>query len=102
MATNVATVRVHDLKTLPVHFADVLAGDKRAEIRKNDRPFALGDFLILREWIDDAHASNYSGRFILARVTHVLAGPEAPHGARGLAVGYVSLSIDVVGSGGLA
>ena len=87
---------VHDLKILPEHFADVFEGSKRAEVRKNDRGFAVGDLLTLREWIPDAHASNYTGRHCVARVTHVL------YLAAGLAGVYVVLSIDVVATDGKA
>ena len=39
----------HELKTLPEHFAEVFAGRKPFEIRFNDRAFATGDILRLRE-----------------------------------------------------
>jgi hypothetical protein len=39
----------HELKTVAPHFAHVQSGAKRAEIRKDDRGFAVGDVLVLRE-----------------------------------------------------
>lgn len=79
----------HELKTVTPHFEHVWCNMKRAEIRRDDRRFAVGDVLVLREY--DATAGIYSGREIEARVTHILAGYEA------LAPGYVMLSIDVTG-----
>ena len=83
--------RAHDLKTLPEYFQAVRDGEKRAEIRKDDRGFSVGDVLILREW--EVGSVGYSGRFVVATITHVLT-------STGLVEGYVSLSINVVGIGG--
>lgn len=42
--------RVHELKTPPPYFADIAAGVKRFDIRRNDRAFQTGDVVVLREW----------------------------------------------------
>lgn len=52
------TGRAHELKILPQFFNSVIRGDKRAELRKNDRDYQVGDVLILREWTE---AHGYSG-----------------------------------------
>lgn len=47
---------IHDLKCWPEHFAAILAGDKRCELRREDtRRFAVGDRLRLREWDPARH-----------------------------------------------
>ncbi|KYP88493.1 hypothetical protein WB91_17240 [bacteria symbiont BFo1 of Frankliniella occidentalis] len=58
---------VHNLKIGPLFFAAVFAGDKKAELRWNDRDFRCGDFLNLREW-----EGEYSGNELLVEVTHIL------------------------------
>lgn len=60
---------VHDLKIWPQFFGDVADGRKRAELRKNDRDYRVGDVLNLREY--DPVAEQYTGRGVTAVVTHV-------------------------------
>lgn len=80
-------MKTHELKTTQPHFEHARSGAKRAEIRRDDRGFAVGDVLVLREY--DPASCSYSGREVEVRVTHVLSGFE------GLAAGYVSLSIEL-------
>ena len=58
---------IHDLKIGPLFFAAVAAGEKKAELRWNDREFRCGDFLNLREW-----EGEYSGNELTVEVTHIL------------------------------
>lgn len=41
----------HELKTWPDSFEAIVRGEKRHEVRKNDRGFAVGDELVLREFV---------------------------------------------------
>jgi hypothetical protein len=43
-------MKTHELKTWPLSFEALLAGQKRHEYRPDDRGFAVGDLLHLREW----------------------------------------------------
>ena len=79
----------HELKTWPEYFEAVWDGRKAFEIRKNDRNFQVGDWLILREW---GPITDYSGREIYAEVTYVL-----PGGKFGIEPGLCVLSIIVKG-----
>jgi hypothetical protein len=79
-------MKTHELKTVQPHFAHVQSSAKRAEIRRDDRGFAVGDVLVLREY--DPATDALTGRYVEVRVTHVLRGFE------GLAEGWVSLSIE--------
>lgn len=88
---------IHELKTDAIPFEAIAVGDKRAEFRKNDRDFMVGDVLKLWEWVryPGTRAYRYSGRYIVARITHVQHG-----GKYGIRAGYAMLSIalDTVGT----
>lgn len=62
----------HELKTWPEFFDAVWRGVKTFEVRKDDRGFAVGDMLLLREY--DAEADTYSGRWLTTQVTYILGG----------------------------
>lgn len=59
----------HNLKILPQYFAQVVAGTKTAELRFNDRAFAAGEEMLLREWSD---AAGFTGREVRVLITDVL------------------------------
>jgi len=65
---------VHELKTWPRQFAALVSGDKGYEIRRNDRPFNVGDTLLLREW--DPIAKTYTGATQLRTIAHITTGPD--------------------------
>lgn len=76
---------IHHLKIYPEHFSAVCTGVKRAELRKNDRDFKVGDTLHLME--TPKGSCNPTGEFINAVVTHIAdVGEWLP--------GYVMLSIE--------
>lgn len=58
---------IHGLKIGPLYFNAVSNGEKKAELRINDRNFQCGDFLLLREW-----EGEYTGNKLVAKVTHIL------------------------------
>lgn len=78
----------HDLKCWPNPFQAVWDGRKLYEIRKADRPFRVGDSLLLREWYPDL---GYSGREIRAAVTYM-----TPPGEWGLPEDRCVLGISIV------
>ncbi|PHR84502.1 MAG: hypothetical protein COA59_05990 [Colwellia sp.] len=81
--------KTHNLKTFHNHFVDVISGNKKAEIRINDRNFKKGDYLNLQEF----HLGNYTGNEHKVIITHVLDG-----GLYGIKKNYVVLSINNVTS----
>ena len=61
---------VHKLKSWPVFFQPVKDGDKRFEIRINDRDFEVDDQLCLEEW--DPKVEAYTGQWALLPVTYIM------------------------------
>ena len=61
---------IHALKQLPEYFKPVVDGIKGFEVRKNDRPFQVGDLLALNEW--DAEMERYTGRSCLVYIDYIL------------------------------
>lgn len=88
-------MRTHELKTWPEPFGAVLEGRKRYEIRHDDRGFAVGDVLHLKEWGPSPQGFGYAnvgytGRECKAKVTYM-----TPGGAWGLPHNVCVLSIEV-------
>nr|NNM90151.1 DUF3850 domain-containing protein [Bacilli bacterium] len=77
---------IRKLKLSTEYFEAVLQDRKRVEIRIADKPYRVGDVLVLEEF--DAHKrSPYTGRKVYREITHILQGaPYVPDG-------YVALSI---------
>lgn len=76
----------HDLKIYPEFFSAVCTGVKRAELRKNDRDYRVGDTIHLME--TPRGSCHRTGEFINVTITHIAdVGEWMP--------GYVLLSIEL-------
>jgi tetrahydromethanopterin S-methyltransferase subunit B len=75
----------HELRTWPEHYAAIERGAKTCELRLNDRPYQVGDALLLREY--EPLGSQYTGQQLRVRVTHILSGGVW------LSPGYIAMSI---------
>ncbi|WP_317988492.1 DUF3850 domain-containing protein [Escherichia coli] len=76
----------HDLKIYPEFFSAVCTGVKRAELRKNDRDYRVGDTLHLME--TPRGSCHRTGEFINVTITHIAdVGEWMP--------GYVLLSVEL-------
>ena len=62
----------HELKCWPEYFEPLARGVKTFEVRRMDRPFALLDTLLLREWLPSQQ--EYTDRFVHRRIVYILAG----------------------------
>lgn len=61
---------VHELKILPRWFNAVAYNHKNFEIRKNDREFSVGDWLVLCEY----EKGRYTGRAIERQIEYIYYG----------------------------
>lgn len=50
----------HALKTWPEYYKLIVSGEKPFELRKDDRPFVVGDTLILQEF--NPEKNEYTGK----------------------------------------
>ena len=80
----------HELKTWPKYFAAVRSGQKRFEIRRNDRDFKVGDILVLREF--DPEDDAYTGQSEERQITFLLS--EEDYG--GVIHGFVAIGFGEV------
>lgn len=81
----------HTLKTWPGEWEAVARGDKRHEVRVNDRDYKVGDTLILKEWIpigEDCTEGEFTGRAVMRTIAYI-----TPGGAWGLGELICVLSI---------
>lgn len=102
----------HTLKTWPRFFRAVRAREKPFEIRKADRPYAVGDTLTLEEFepcekcggtgerrmgdglvyncadCSDSPKGRYTGQWIIREVTFILSDPEF-----GLQPGFIAMGL---------
>ena len=87
----------HEIKIWPAYFDEVESGRKPFEVRFNDRDFAVGDTLLLREF--DPVADSYSGRECRRRISCILTeerfGVKAGHCVLGLDQGVAELEAEV-------
>ncbi len=85
---------VHELKTIPPFFQDVLEGRKTFELRKDDRGFREGDELWLREWVT---GRGFTGRSIRKRIVYMVGHDEVLSSSiTGLLDGHVILGLAAV------
>lgn len=78
------TAQTHLLKTVQPFYNDVAAGRKTAELRFNDRGYAVGDILLLALW----SGLDFTGPRVMAEITHIVTDADGPW----LAPGHVMLS----------
>jgi hypothetical protein len=75
---------IHEIKIKRCYFEQVVSGKKSYEIRRDDRPYCVGDYLGLNEFSEDG---TYTGRWILVSIDAINEYPEY------VSAGYLVLSI---------
>ena len=76
----------HDLKTWDTYFEKVWSGEKRFEVRKNDRGFNVWDVLTLMEY--SPKTDQFSDRWIQVKIDYILEG-----GSFGIESDHIVMSI---------
>lgn len=76
---------IHELKTDPEFFWAAAEGKKPFEVRKNDRNFKVGDYIMLREY--DRTEKKYTAYCLLGKITYLLDNPDY------CKEGYVTLGV---------
>jgi len=71
---------VHKVKCWPEHFQSVRRGEKKSELRFNDRNYKVGDGVILEEWCQ--FTKEYTGEKEFVIITHVLNWNDGDFGLR--------------------
>lgn len=85
----------HELKSWPRFFNPIVSGDRRHELRRNDRNYRVGDVVVLREF--DESLGRYTGRKCTAVVTSITSHDEpCAVSAEGLNPDFCILTIRVV------
>lgn len=79
-------MKLHILKIEKSYFKDVIEGKKKAELRKNDRKFEVGDLI----HFVDIYGEEYFWSKNIFRITHILKDVSE----YGLDKDYVILSIE--------
>lgn len=64
----------HALKTVAPFFKHIVDGVKTFEVRKNDRPFNVGDRLLLQEY--NPGTATYTGQEWNGEITYILDNPD--------------------------
>lgn len=62
----------HELKILPEYYDSIVSNVKHFELRKDDRDFQVGDFVILKEYSNGTYTGRETGfqiRYILRNCT---------------------------------
>ena len=75
---------IHELKTEKKYYDRVVTGEKKFELRKNDRDFQVGDEIILIEMVEDGTLAIDGIRLAIKYILH---GPLF-----GLEAGYCILN----------
>ena len=81
-------IKHHELKTDISIFKLIINGKKTAELRKDDRGFKAGHFLVLKEW--NSELKRFTGRQRCFRITHILRSED---GYPGLKKDFVMISM---------
>lgn len=79
----------HVVKSWIMFFTDIISGERTSDIRLNDRRYAVGDTMLLREF--DPVKNEYTGREAEVEITYMQTNKSNP-----CAISYLALHNDYV------
>ena len=62
------TNKFHELKILPEYFKEVANHNKRFELRRDDRDYKVGDYVMLNEFENGSYTGRKAGVFRIAYI----------------------------------
>lgn len=80
-------MKIHELKKWPEFFDAVWRQEKLFEVRKDDRNFQVGEYLMLQRF--DPETGDFTGDELMTKITYKLSG-----GQFGIEPGYCVLGIE--------
>lgn len=83
------SAKTHIVKSWIMFYTDIISGERTSDIRINDRRYAVGDILHLREF--DPVKQFFTGRSAFARITYMQTNKSNP-----CAISYIALHNDYV------
>lgn len=78
MSMSSVPVAQHELKIWPQFFDAWANGEKRAEIRLNDRNYKVGEWIVLREFKKGRAKKPYTGRILKTKIIHITKLSDVP------------------------
>lgn len=91
MDTNELLKAKHEIKLASGFLQDIVSGKKAFEIRKDDRDYQEGDFVLMKEL---SVIGGYSGNEVLVRIKYILRGMDAIR--YGCNKGYCVWGFDII------
>lgn len=84
---------IHDVKSWGMFYQDIKTGERTSDIRKNDRRYAVGDVMNLKEY--DPVTATYTGDSQKVKITYLQCNKSNPCAIsrEALSDDYVVLSI---------
>lgn len=67
---------VHRVKSWSMFFTDILSGERTSDIRRNDRRYRVGDYMLLQEY--DPVTGSYTGRTQAVQITYLQGNKSNP------------------------
>jgi hypothetical protein len=69
-------MNVHRVKSWSMFFTDILSGERTSDIRRNDRRYHVGDYMLLQEY--NPVQGSYTGRVQTVQITYIQGSKSNP------------------------